>query len=182
MPLVVDGCVANFRDHIPRFQFDAVARIRFVDDQSLHGFIEFEELAQRGVFESLVFIEQTWFAIVASVCDVLQKQIDFLRRDNVADVVRLDQAAEGQSDHLVADDSRAAAVAGIDGGIDLNAEAGDGIIVLGKLDARNDSLGDGQTRAAFRVTVNHRGVFDFGKQLGARGAADACRKRIRRRV
>jgi hypothetical protein len=50
--------------------------------------------------------------------------------------------AEREADHFVAGDGRTAAVAGIDGRIDLNAQARYRIVVSRELNARHDALGD----------------------------------------
>ena len=73
---------------------------------------------------------------------VLEKQIDFLVGNDVADVVRGTKMAEREADHFVAHHGGSAAVAGIDGRVNLNAQAGNGIIVGFKLDAGNDALRD----------------------------------------
>ncbi len=64
-----------------------------------------------------------------TVGDVLQKQFHFLIGNNVTDALRVIQVAEGQPDHFVPDHRRAAAVAGIDHRIDLDAQAGNGEII-----------------------------------------------------
>ena len=56
-----------------------------------------------------------------AVGDVLEEQVHFLVGNDVTDVLRLIQVAEGKADHLVAGNGGAAAVAGIDGRIDLDA-------------------------------------------------------------
>src|SRR5262245_25553286 len=102
-----------------------------------------------------------------AISNVLQEQINFLAGNNVADVFRVAEVAERQADHFVTDDRRAAAVAGVDGGINLNPQTGGGKIVFGKFDSRDDALGNGETAAAFWITVHHDSVFDFGQHLGA---------------
>ena len=65
------------------------------------------------------------------------------------------QMAERQADHLVAHHRRAAAVAGIDGGVNLDAQAGDREVIRREFHPRNDALGDGKAVAAFGIAVGH---------------------------
>ena len=56
----------------------------------------------------------------------------------------LAELAEDQADHLVVDQGRAAAVAGVDRRVDLDPQAR-GLLVIGReLDPRDDPLGDRQ--------------------------------------
>ena len=107
-------------------------------------------------------------AVVMAVLDVLQEEIDFLDGDDVADVLGAAQAAEGEADHLVAGQRGAAAVAGVDGGVDLDAQAGDGEIIAGEIDAGDDALGDGEVGAAGGKAVDEDGVLD-ARELGGPG-------------
>src|SRR6266536_2518429 len=73
--------------------------------------------------------------------------------------------AESQPDHFVACNHWPAAVAGVDGGIDLDAQATSGVVER-ELDAGNDAFSDGQTASPSRETVSHHWVSDPGKHLG----------------
>jgi len=53
---------------------------------------------------------------------VAQEQLDFLVGDDVADVLRIEHAGKGQADHLFARNHGAAAIARVDGRIDLDAQ------------------------------------------------------------
>ena len=168
--LVVDGRVADLREHVPFLErvVGGVA-LGLVDDDAFHGFIQLQERSQRRVFQRLVVVEHGGFAVVFAVGDVREEKLDLLGGNDVADVLRAArELAEGEADHLVADDRRTAAVAGVDGAIDLDAQPLRGSVVRHELDARNDALGDGQTRTPFRVTVDHDGILDVGQVLGQR--------------
>ena len=102
-----------------------------------------------------------------AVGDVLQEQLDFLVRDDVADVLHIGCGGERQADHLVAGQNGAAAVARVDCGIDLDAQARGEVVVIGEFDARDDALGDRQRRAAGRVAVGIHGILDLGQDVGA---------------
>ena len=62
---------------------------------------------------------------------------------------------------------RAAAIARVDGGVDLHAHAGDAVVVAGELDARDDPLGDRERRASLGIAVDEHGFLDLGKGRGA---------------
>ena len=77
------------------------------------------------------------------------------------------ELAEGQADHLPLDERRAAAVAGVDRRVDLDAEAGGRAVEVGELDPRDDPLGHRQARPAGREAVDHHGLLDLRQLLGA---------------
>jgi len=77
-----------------------------------------------------------------TIGNVLKEKLDFLARDDVTDIFGVAQVAERQANHLVADNRRSAAVARVDGRVDLNAKARHGKVVGGKFDARDDAAGD----------------------------------------
>ena len=95
-----------------------------------------------------------------AVRDVPQEQVNFLGGNDVTDVLRVAEMAERQADHFVAGDGRAAAVARVDGGINLDPQAGNGKIVRGELDAGNDAFGDRKAVAALRIAIDQHGVLD----------------------
>src|SRR5579864_9689489 len=95
-----------------------------------------------------------------AVGDVLEEQLDLLVRDDVADVLRLIEMAEGEPDHALAGDRRAATVTRVDGRIDLDAQPRDRIVVGDELDARDDALGDRKRIATGRKAVGEYRVFD----------------------
>ena len=161
--LVVDLGVADPSDHIPLLQrVGGISAVGLVDDDALDGFFEFQVGAEGGILQGLEFVEHGGLAVVVAVGDILEKQVYFLAGDDVADVVAAAQAAEGEADHLVAHEGGAAAVAGVDGGVDLDTEAGGRKVIRGKLDAGDDALGDRETGAASGETVDHHGVFHGG--------------------
>jgi len=109
-----------------------------------------------------------------AVRDVLEKQFNFFARDDITDVFRPVEMAEGKPNHLVAHHSRPTAVAGIDGRVNLNSQTGNGKIIAGEFDAGHDAFGDGKARTAFRITIDHDRIFDLREQLRAR----QCRMRV----
>ena len=80
----------------------------------------------------------------------------------------LAEPAEDQADDLAVDQGGAAAVAGVDRGVDLDPHARGLVAVGGELDPRDDPLGDRQARAPLGVAVDQDGVLDLG-QLVVRG-------------
>src|SRR5687767_11587406 len=74
---------------------------------------------------------------------------------------------ECEPDHLVVNDRGAAAVARIDGGIDLEPQTGYRVSIAGEFDARNDALGNRETGSAGRITVNQNRILDQREQIGA---------------
>ena len=83
------------------------------------------------------------------------------------------ELAEDQADHLVVDQGRAAAVAGVDRRVDLDPQARGPLVVGHELDPRDDPLGDRQAAAPLGIAVDQDAILDLG-QLG-RAAAAACR-------
>ena len=110
--------------------------------------------------------------------DRVEEQADFLRGQQVADVLSLRDLAEDQSDDFAVGDDRAAAVAGIDRGVDLNPQPADESVDVRPLDPRDDPLGDRYFFAAHRVAVDrdrllHRG--DIGGHRKRRAAVEEGR-------
>ena len=177
--LVVDLGITDFGDHIPLLQrIGGLEDIGFVDDDALDRFVEFEVSTERRVFERLEFVKHRRLTVVFSIGDILEEELHFLTGDDVADVVGTTQAAEGEADHLVADEGGTAAVAGVDGRVDLDTEAGGRKIIHGEFDPGNDALGDRETGAAGREAVDHHGIFDGGQQSGARQRRMGVEKRF----
>src|SRR6185436_17887403 len=108
------------------------------NDDSFDGFLQLQEWAQGGSFQCLQFVEHRRLAAIMTVRDVLQKQLDLLAGNNVADVVRAAVSTEGQPDHFIARHRWSSAVAWIDGGINLDAQAGYAGVVRRKFNARNN--------------------------------------------
>ena len=103
-----------------------------------------------------------------SVRDILQEEFHFLVGNDVADVLGIAaEFAEGETDHLVVRDGRTAAVAGVDRGIHLDAQARYRIVVRHELDPRDDALGDGQRIAAGREAIGQHGILDVRQLVGA---------------
>src|SRR5580692_5914137 len=123
--------------------------------------VELQEGAQRGILQRLQLIEQARLAVVVTVGDILEEDVDFLVGDDVADVLRISEATEGQTDHLVTGDRRSAAVTRVDGRVDLDAQPRGRIVVGDVLDARNDALGDGQRSATGRKAIGEYRIFDL---------------------
>ena len=139
-------------------------------DHSLRLLVETEKAPQRVVFQGLERVVHGGLAVVLAVGDVLEEEVDLLAGDDVADVVGLGQLAEDQADHLAVDQGRAAAVARVDRGVDLDPEPADSVVVAGELDPRDDSLGDRQARTALGIAVDEHGVLDLGRSgRAARG-------------
>ena len=125
--LVVDRCVADFGDDIPLLHADKPDhRLNRACGRPCHeqpGRSLRNE--RRAGFSSVCNASNMRrLAVVMTVGDVLKEQVDLLAGNDVADVVGVIEAAEGQADHLVADHGRPAAVARIDGRVDLDAQAG----------------------------------------------------------
>ena len=72
-------------------------------------------------------------------------------------------------DHLVVDQGRAAAVAGIDRGVDLDSQARGVVAVRGELDPRDDPLGDRQLDPALGIAVDQHGFLDLRAGRAVRG-------------
>ena len=88
-------------------------------------------VAEGVVLEGLERVVHRGLAVVGAVLDVVQEEVDLLGRDDVADVVGLGELAEDQADDLAVDDRGAAAVAGVDRGVDLDADAR-GVVAAGR--------------------------------------------------
>ena len=118
------------------------------------------------------------FAIVGPVGDILEKQVDLLAGDDVADVVGLGELAEDQADHLAVDQGRAAAVARVDRRVDLDAHAREPFAVAGEFDPRHDPLGDRERRAPLGIAVNQHRFLDFGQSRGAHDRRPLFKERL----
>src|SRR5260221_3749248 len=167
--LVVNGGLADFSNHVPFFEWiGRLGALWLMHNDSLDRFVEFEKGAQSGVFQGLEFTEYRRFAVIVSVRDVFKKEVDFFRRDDVTDVVRPTEMAERQTDHFAIDHRWAAAVAGIDGRINLDSQPAGWKILGAEFDPGHDALGDREAGASAWVTIGHDHVFDFGQNVGAR--------------
>ena len=67
----------------------------------LHRFVQLQECPQRRVLERLQFVVHRRLPILLAICNLFQEDLNLLGRDDVADVFRVTQVAEYQSDHLV---------------------------------------------------------------------------------
>ena len=106
------------------------------------------------------------FAVVNAVFDVGEKMLNFLDGNQIADVLRVLNQAKHQANQFAVGYRRAAAVAEIERGVDLDAQAGGLVVVVGELDARDDALGYRELRAAGRIAVDVDVVFDPRQFLG----------------
>ena len=131
-----------------------------------------------GIFERLQVVVDAGLAVVVAGLHALEEQLDLLVRDDVADVLGIRQVAEGEADHLVVGDRRAAAVAGVDGGIDLDAQARGRVAVGDELDARDDALGDREGGAPGRIAVREHRVLDLRQGARARQRRAAFEERL----
>src|SRR5437868_6021407 len=118
---------------------------------------------QRRVLQRLQIVVHGRLAVVTAVRHVLQEDLDLLYWDDVADVLRRLQVTKGETDDLVTNYGRAAAVSGINRGIDLDAQPERRKTVAGKFDPRDNSLGNGKTRPAGGIAVNHDRVLRVRK-------------------
>ena len=96
---------------------------RATHDDATHILANLQEGAQCRVLQRLQIVIQIGLAVVTTIGDVRQEEVDLFVGDDVADALRTVQAAEGQADHFVVCHCGAAAVASIDGGINLDAQA-----------------------------------------------------------
>jgi hypothetical protein len=143
-------------------------RRRFVDHDALGVLGKFEEGAQGGVLKGLQAIGQHRLAVVTAVRDVREVRLDLGAGNDVADVLRPAQRGEGEADHLVAHHRRTAAVPGVDGGVDLDAQPGRArargvVTVRGEVDTGHDALGHGKAVATDRIAEGHHRVLDLGQ-------------------
>ena len=122
------GVSVDFQNHIPWFD-DAIGGAAAVDAADLDSgvlVLQAERASGGGVEEVAVGQGQIDIVVVAAVFHILQKTVDDRSRDHVADILG-DIAAvalEGDSDDLAVLHHGTAAVAGIDGCIDLDGEVG----------------------------------------------------------
>src|SRR3954452_2114838 len=151
--LIVHRRVADFRDHIPLLE--RVGRLRghrTMHNHPLHRRIEMKKLSQRRILQCLeIVIHRQLAAVLPLVVDAFKKQLYFLAWNDVANVLRRPaESAESETNHLVAYDGWAAAVAGVDGGIDLDAQPVHGSAVTREFDPGYDSFGNRETGSACR--------------------------------
>ena len=166
---VVDAGVPDLGDDIPDpKRVGRVIGVHFAHHHALGIAVQLEKGAQGRIDEGLKFVEVDGLAVVPVIGDVGEEEVDLLVGDDVADVVAATQPGEGQADHAVVDQGGTAAVAGVDGRIDLDPQTRARVIVGGELDARDDALGDGEGGAAGGIAVGHDRVLDAGQGLGAR--------------
>jgi len=169
--LIIDLGVTDGRDHVPLLERVArIGAIRPVHDDAVHEFVESEKAPQRGVFERLQLIVHGRLAVIGVTArDLREKKRDLLVRNDVTDVVA--DRAEGESDHLVVGDHRAAAVAGVECGIDLDAQPRGADAVVDEFDPRDDALGDGECVAPGGEAIRVHRVGDLWERVGAREGA-----------
>ena len=172
--LIIHRSVADFGDDIPFLQrINRIILVGFMNHHALDVRGQFEERTQSRILQRLQLIIHGGLAVIMTIGDVLKKQLYLLAGNDVANVLGLIQAAERQTDHLVAHRRRTAAVAGIDGRINLDAQTENRKVIRGELHARNDSLRDGKTVASFRKSVGQDRVLD------ARQCFGPCQRRMR---
>ncbi len=104
-------------------------------------------------------------AVVGTVLDVFEEAFYDGGGDHVSDVLGdvAAEALEGDADDFAVLEDGAAAIAGVDGGIDLDGEMGIdvGVGVGAEVDTGNDAACDGEAFTADGVTVNADFGFDF---------------------
>ncbi len=177
--VAVDRHIADLGDDVPFLQrIIRVVAVGLGDHDAIHVLGKSKALAQRFVFDRLNQIEDLRFAVVDAVGDIVQEKLDFFDGNQVADVLRVLNQTEHQSNQLSIRYRRAAAVAKVERGVDLDTQAGRLVVVIGVLDARDDPLGDGKLGAAGRITVHIDRVFDARQLLGERQAAAFVEKRF----
>ena len=134
-----------------------------MDHHAFDRLVELEVITQRGILEGLQLVVHCGLAIVVAVGDVLEEQVDFLVRNDVADALGVPtcELAECQTDHLVAGDRRSAAVSRIDRRIHLDAQSRYRKVVRHEFDPRHDSFGDRERRASGREAVGQHGILDL---------------------
>ena len=111
-PLVVHRRVAHESNHIPLFQLVVCAGVKgLVHHHAFDVFVNLEKSTQRRVLQRLHLVVQRRLAVVAAIGDIGQKQLNLFIGDDVPDVLRVAQAAVGQTDHPLVCHGRAAAVA-----------------------------------------------------------------------
>src|SRR6476646_756185 len=123
---------------------------------------------QRRILQRLQIVIHGRLAIVAAVGHVLQAQLNLLYRHDVADVLRHLQVTKGTTNDLVVDYGRPAAVSRINRGIDLDAQPERRKTVPGKFNPRDNSFGNGKTRPASGIAVNHDRVLGVRERLSKR--------------
>ena len=167
--LVVHRRVADVGDDIPFLERVVGVRAkRLVHHNTPDAAVQLEKGAQCRVLQRLHLVVYRRLAVVAAIGHVGQEQLDLFIGDDVANVLRVAEAAVGQADHLVTRNGRPAAVAGVDGSVNLDAQARDGEVVPGVLYARNNAFGDGHGRAARGEAVGQHGIFHLGQRACAR--------------
>ncbi len=167
--LIIHGRVAHARDDVPLLERVAGCIIvGLMYDNAGYRFVQLQEAAQRGVLQRLQVIEELELAIVVTIGDVLQEQLDFLIGNDVADILGIAQATEREAYHPVAGDRRSAAVARIDGRVDLDPQSRGRIVVGHEFNARHDALGDGQRGTAGGKAVGEHRILDLRQGTGAR--------------
>ncbi len=91
--LVVDRRIADLRDHVPFLQ-----RIRrgivigLMYDNARHRLVELQEAAQRRILQRLQLVEECRFAVIVTVGNILQEDLDFLIGNDVSDILRIAQS------------------------------------------------------------------------------------------
>ena len=125
-------------------------------DHAFNRLVQLEKGPQRGILEGLELVEHRGLAGISSVGDIPQKQLNLLARNDVPDVLGpASEPAERESNHLLASHGGTAAVARIDRRVNLDAQPGHRVIVWGKIDAGDDTLGDREAGAAGGKPVDH---------------------------
>ena len=106
-------------------------------------------------------------AVVSSILHILEEALHDWHGDHVADILGdiAGVALEGDADDFSVLHDGAAAVAGVDGGVDLDREVRvhSGVRVGLEIDAGNDAAGDGEARAADGVAIDGDDGFEGGK-------------------
>ena len=170
--LVIHEAISDAGDDVPGFErVGGSIQVGFADDDAVHRGAEFQEGAEGGVFQGLILVEKGGFTFVMARGDAGEEDVDLLAGDDVPDIIRANQAAERDTDHFVAGNGGTAAVARVDGGVYLDAQAADGEMVRGEFDTGDDTFGDGEAVAALRIAVSQDRIL-FGRDgfgTGERG-------------
>ena len=143
------------------------------DDHSAVIIFEAEGLAEGGVEGIGDADGEIHVAVVVAVFDVFEEVADHGGGDHVADILGdiAGEALESDADDFGALHDGAAAIAWVDGGIDLDGEMGidDGVGVGAEIDAGNDPLGDAHAIAADGVPEDRDRGFEFGDPAEGEG-------------
>ena len=164
--LAVQRLIADLEHDVPAFERIVGFVAKRLDDEDAGLFFQAQLGPQGLVLGGRHFFAKLQLAGVISILGGGKQRFDLLGGQQVADVVARRVLAEDQADELTVAHGGSAAIARIQGGVDLDAHGGGTVSDGTVLDPRNDALGDRKLLSADGIAVDAHALLQRRQVVG----------------